>query len=394
MKTKRMIALVLCAVMMLLALASCSDSAGINDYNWEPDVIVQLEFDLYIITESPSGEEATGAMKTVNSKINQYIDEKYNTTLNIHYLSAENYDGTISELVSGSKISSMSSSVISPAGRQNAGSIILINSDEMHDYLVAENKLVDLKPFLETKSFGTLNIQITSTLLEAAGVTDDNGSHLYCIPNDHPIGYYEYTVINREIAEGMLNFSAQTELLEMHILDGVANDEAQELINAVNENLALLGVSSANDVIRTEKGDYAEKARLESLGYICNVTKYPEATAEDAFSSAFGILKCEDIYYNGKLLISASDCETRAMEIIYAINADTTVRNLLQYGVENTHYILQGDNYVLPTENNAYFMNPLYTGDMFNMYYSENWTENMAQNGEKQNKESIVLKAE
>ena len=82
------------------------------------------------------------------------------------------------------------------------------------------------------------------------------------------------------------------------------------------------------------------------------------------------------------------------MEIIYAINADTTVRNLLQYGVENTHYILQGDNYVLPTENNAYFMNPLYTGDMFNMYYGENWTENMAQNGEKQNKESIVLKAE
>ena len=78
------------------------------------------------------------------------------------------------------------------------------------------------------------------------------------------------------------------------------------------------------------------------------------------------------------------------MEILYTINADKTVRNLLQYGVENTHYTLTDDNYIVPTENNSYNMNLLYTGDMFNAYYCEKWTKDMAVNGDKQNSQSVV----
>lgn len=390
MKIKRFIALILCSVFLCLALAGCSDSAGVDDYNWKPEVIVELEFDLYIITDSIPGEESTSAMKTVNSKINQYIDDKYNTTINIHYHTADEYDAVIASLVGASEVSPVSSEILSPAGRQKGGSIILITSDEMHDYLVSQNKLVDLKPFLDTKDFGTLNIQLTSTLIKAAKVNDESGEHLYCIPNDHPIGEYEYTVIKREIAEGILNFSAQTELNEMLIQNGNPNDLASELIESVNENLSLLGVSSADEVIRVEKGYYEDKALWESQGYVCNVSAYPEATAEDAFSSAFGILKAEDIHYNGDLLISAAECERRAMEIVYAINADKTVRNLLQYGVENTHYTLEGEDFVVPFDNNAYKMSLIYTGDMFNAYYCSEWTKEKAENGNMQNMQSVV----
>lgn len=390
MKIKRFIALILCSVFLCLALAGCSDSAGIDDYNWKPEVIVELEFDLYIITDSIPGEESTSAMKTVNSKINQYIDDKYNTTINIHYHTADEYDAVIAGLVGASEVSPVSSEILSPAGRQKGGSIILITSDEMHDYLVSQDKLVDLKPFLDTKDFGTLNIQLTSTLFKAAKVDDESGEHLYCIPNDHPIGEYEYTVIKREIAEGILNFSAQSELNEMLIQNGNPNDLASELIESVNENLSLLGVSSADEVIRVEKGYYEDKALWESQGYVCNVSAYPEATAEDAFSSAFGILKAEDIHYNGDLLISAAECERRAMEIVYAINADKTVRNLLQYGVENTHYTLEGEDFVVPFDNNAYKMSLIYTGDMFNAYYCGEWTKEMAENGNMQNMQSVV----
>ena len=390
MNVKRLVAFALCFVIIALTLTSCSDSAGVGDYNWTPDVIVELEYDLYIITDSPSNEVSKSAMKTVNSKINQYIDDKYNTTLNINYISADEYDAIIKGVVDNSGVSEASSSIISPSGRQKAGTIVLITSDEMHNYLVSQNKLVDLKPFLDTKNFGTLNIQLTSTLLQAATVEDDNGSHLYCIPNDHPIGEYSFTIIRRDLAEGILSFSAQSELLEMHIVAGQPNENAQELIDSINANIDLLGVSSVEEVIRTEKGSYADIAILESQGYICNVTKYPVATAEDAFSSAFGILKCQDIYYNDELLISAADCERRAMEILYTINADKTVRNLLQYGVENTHYTLKDGNYIVPTENNSYHMNLLYTGDMFNAYYCDKWTKDMADSGDKQNSQSVV----
>lgn len=390
MKNNRFIALFISLIMVMSLLCSCADSAGVDDYNWVPEVIVKLEYDLYIITDSPATEEAAAAMKTVNSKINQYIEGKLDSIVNIHYVQADSYDETIQSLVSST---SRSSAVASPASRQKGGTIILITGEKMHDDLVNEGKLVDLKPFLDTKSFGSLNIQITKTLLEAAGVTDESGnSRLYCIPNDHPIGEYEYTVINRRLAEGVLNFSAQSELLEMHIENGVPNEEAAELIAAAEASMSLLGIESVDQIIRAEKGAYEDKARFEAEGYICNVTKYPMATSSDALSSGFGILKAQDIFYNGELLISASDCERRAMEIIYYINADKTVRNLLQYGVEHTNYVLDENDYVRPFENNAYIMNPLYTGDMFNILYSDIWTKEMAKNAEMQNSQAVSEK--
>lgn len=385
MKKNSFIALIICFAILGIMLTGCSDPAGVDDYEWQPEVVVKLEYDLYIITDSIPTEQSIHAQKTVNSKINQYLDDKFNTILNIRYFTAEEYDTAINEITgAGSRAATTTSD------RYKAGTILLITSDEMHDELVNANKLVDLRPFLDTKDFGTLNIQITSTLIEAATVTVDDVQHLYCIPNDHIIGEYEYTLINREIAEGKLNFSAQTEILDMLLVDGIPNDEAQALIDSLNENAEILGDLEISDVIRNEKGSYEDKARFEAEGYICNVSKYPEATREDAFNSAFGILKANDIYEGENLVISAADCEKRAMQIVYSINADKTVRNLLQYGVEHTHYILEG-NVAVPTEENAYHMNLLYTGDMFNAYYSSAWTENMAKNGEIQNSQSVVL---
>ena len=384
MKRHSLIALILCVVLFATLLTSCNDHAGVDDYDWQPEVIVKLEYDLYIITDATPSEQATHAQKTVNSKINQYLDEKYNTILNIHYCTAEEYDSVIANVAGLNARTAVTSSE-----RYKAGTIILITSEEMHNQFVEANKLVDLRPFLDTKDFGTLNIQITKTLIEAATVTVGEAEHLYCIPNDHTIGEYQYTLINREIAEGKLNFSAQSEILEMLLVDGIPNEKAQELIDSVNANTETLGEISISDVIRNETGSYEDKALFEAEGFICNVSKYPEANASDAFESAFGILKATDIYDGETLVISATECEKRAMQIIYAINADTTLRNLLQYGVEHTHYILEG-NIAVPTEGNEYHMNLLYTGDAFNAYYSYDWTEAMAKNGEIQNSQSVV----
>ena len=289
-------------------------------------------------------------------------------------------------------INSPKNNTASSSNRYYGGAIVLINNETIYEKLCDANKLVDLCPLLETKDFGTLNISITGALLEAAKVNDGDKVHLYCIPNDHIIGEYEFTVINRSIAEGKLNFSAQSELLEMVIVNGVPNESAGMLIESVENNFYQLGVDSVNDVIRIEKGSYQDKAYWESQGYICNVSSYPKATSSEAFSSAFGILKSNDINNSDGLVITASECERRAMQIIYAINTNSDVRNLLQYGVENTHYTLTEENVVNPIEGSSYKMNILYTGNAFLAYYDEQWTEQIAMNGKNQNREAVVEK--
>ena len=84
---------------------------------------------------------------------------------------------------------------------------------------------------------------------------------------------------------------------------------------------------------------------------------------------------------------------TRAMDVIYSINAVKSVRNLLQYGLENTHYRLinvDGYDYAEILESSDYKMNLLYTGDAFNALYSGDWTHDVAINGEKQNDQSVL----
>ena len=178
----------------------------------------------------------------------------------------------------------------------------------------------------------------------------------------------------------------QSELLEMLIVDGVANEKATALIEAAG--------ADADNVIWTVDGNYDLKAKLESEGYICNVSKYPEVTAEEALKASFGIVKSGDIYVGEELLIGADEIHARAMDIVYSINADKTVRNLLQYGVENTHYKLveEGEyTYAEILESSDYHMNLLYTGDMFNAYYCKDvWTHEMAISADKQNAESVI----
>lgn len=372
MKLTKLVALLLCSVFVCLAFAGCGKKDGYTDYDWVPPVEIAMEYDLYIFADGEISDSTEKAQKTVNSKINQYLSEKYNTTVNIKYVSAdsvEEYEAALKLLLSAPQTPSVGSKV-------KGGSIVLITSEALHDELVSAGKLVDLAPFLASKDFGTLNIQIASTLIQAATVTEDNASHLYCIPNNHIVGEYEYTVINVEIAEGYYNFSAERELCEMKIVDGIPNGQVQELIASITDH-------NVEDVIKVVKGTYSDKADWEKDGYVCNVSKYPEATKSDALKSAFGVIKADDAS-------APQDYDKRAMEVIYALNSNEEIRNILQYGVEHTHYTLE-NGIVIPIESSGYNMNLLYTGDVFKAYYSAEWTAAIAESGKNQNKESVYL---
>ena len=80
------------------------------------------------------------------------------------------------------------------------------------------------------------------------------------------------------------------------------------------------------------------------------------------------------------------------MEIVYAINQDETLRNLLQYGIANVNYTLSDDTATrITSQGNSYFMNPYYTGNIFNTYYSaddaDGWNRVIAKYAKVQNED-------
>ena len=79
------------------------------------------------------------------------------------------------------------------------------------------------------------------------------------------------------------------------------------------------------------------------------------------------------------------------MRIIYAINMDSSLHNLLQYGIKDTNYTLDKATGTIATaitaEGKNYQMNPLYTGNLFSVHFSEkhNWTAAVKVYAEAQN---------
>ena len=201
MRTKRLVAALLCLVLACFTLAGCEEIIGDFEYDdWEPEVTVKLQFDLYIIGEDvaeDAAEDTLKAQRTVQSKINQHLDEKFNTTLEIKYIAEKDYEEAISKIKEN--VNTEKRTVKNATDRQYGGAIVLIKGKDMHDSLVESDALVDLSSFLAGTAHGKLKSQITRNLLTAATITDEDGAqHLYCIPNDHVVGEYQYTIIKRD----------------------------------------------------------------------------------------------------------------------------------------------------------------------------------------------------
>ena len=95
----------------------------------------------------------------------------------------------------------------------------------------------------------------------------------------------------------------------------------------------------------------AELAKLYGEDYYMNILEYPRISEDDVCGSMFGVS-------------SYSTNVARAMEIITAINTRPALRNILQYGVEDVHYQLDGDGN-LSRLNDDYMMDIAKTGNMF-----------------------------
>ncbi len=364
---KKIFLLLLCLAISLPMLVAC-DGGEIGDYEYPgyvPKNVPLITLDFYVIVGDATQDLA---IDSVARMLSQYTETKFKTKLNVHYIKESEYVETLKADIQKND--------------DAKADIVFINSYELAKELIDEGKLEDissfydpseefikelkkLNPYYEGKLYGRLNTLITPTLIEASKI---NGK-LYTVPNDHVVGEYSYLLIKEDIATSY-NFSPAK-------LKACTTLEDETLV-ALKAAMEADGKVFA-DSVYVVSGDYSDKSKYESEGYICNILNYPTVDTSEAFSSAFAIVK-------------GTQYPHRAMEVLYLLNTDSYFRNLLQYGVEGINYVKDDDGTIIPhTEGDGvYSMNMLHTGNVFLLEYSVAWTETMKNVGISQNKDSVV----
>ncbi|MBQ2827012.1 MAG: hypothetical protein IJF13_07290 [Clostridia bacterium] len=125
------------------------------------------------------------------------------------------------------------------------------------------------------------------------------------------------------------------------------------------------------------KGSLEDKLAYEEKYYV-TVLQVPVALNDDIYAGMF----CVNGHNTNKEV-------SRSMEIITLLNTDSTVRNLLQYGVEGLHYKLNANGEVVRL-NDDYSMNILHTGNSFVAYPEEGMSKDAWVYGKQQNLDSTT----
>lgn len=319
--------------------------------------------------------------------------------------------------------------------------IVLVLGRERLEELVANGYLEDLDDEIsETGTSKALNDYIHPVLFNHTKI---DGS-TYAIPNNHVIGEYTYLLINRKMAEKYYIHEASISDFK-NCVDLIEDIKANETIAPVkapfddyltyfwgediesdgfsvlastytlsmkqvgvklqpstspsNQKMNVTDVFStqfADHTLRMKKyadggyfaknegdefgvgvvtGDYALRFQYDD-DYIVKTIRTPIAYESDVFSSFFAV---STFTANIK----------RSMEIITLLNTTSELRNLLQYGIEGTHYSLT-DEGAVKRLNNDYMMDINKTGNVFMAYPEEGMDLKAWEYGKLQNSEAAA----
>lgn len=129
------------------------------------------------------------------------------------------------------------------------------------------------------------------------------------------------------------------------------------------------------------KGNISDIEALEretGREYEYVIYKNPIGTADNLLENVFAISKA-----------CVAEELTEAVKILKVLNTDTEVRNIFQYGVINENYILNDDNQVVRL-NEDYMMNREQTGNQFLCYTLEGEDPDIWEAAKKQNLEATL----
>lgn len=149
-----------------------------------------------------------------------------------------------------------------------------------------------------------------------------------------------------------------------------------------DENGVYTGEKKNEANVKDNYGVYTDENGKE---YYLYVAKYPQAGDEELYGNMFAV--------------SASSKNTQAcMEVITLLNTDSTIRNLLQYGIKQgehsdgqvPNYTIDEETGVLKRLNNLYMMKIERTGNCFIAYPEEGLAPDYWENAKMQNNDALI----
>jgi hypothetical protein len=291
--------------------------------------------------------------------------------------------------------------------------IFLIRGYDNYTQYVDDNLLEALDSELSTTS-KKITSYVYPTFLEAAKYQGQT----YAIPNNHPIGQYQYLLLNKKIADAEGIDASRIVSVDRLISSGIIATTASKYSgvtpfygeitpygyqywsstgtedfsvlatrvqsDTTGDTVSFKNIFSFNDYIET----VANYKSLVESGYVSTDDSVTEFGAGVINATPAEIEQYEDDYYvnilNGPVatlddLMEASFAVSvytkdvaRSMEIVTLLNTDTEFKTLLQYGVEGTHWKKNiNDSSVIEIISDEYKMDTVNTGNEYMTYPAE-----------------------
>lgn len=479
---KKLTSLLLAALLTAGSLVGCSSKSEEEDVataDTEQSVRVSMTLTLALPTKSGTTDEAA---QKVEAAINRLTQAKFDTAIDLRLIPENEYQAYIDDTLSSintkileeesaaesrrKEIKALKAQGVDVSGMDTGDDEETTETVETEEETIVNDLGISIKQYpevgdtqfdiflvqgydnynsyieneyiqqLDSELSGNsklLKTYIYPTFLELANV-----SGTYAIPNNHPVGQYQYLLVNKELVDTydydpdelttLLKCTDFIKDIGNQHLDGVVpllgevepanmtywgTDQSQwsilasQITNTMSYKLKLVpkSVFSINVFVNT----IGAMKELSELGYI------GDGTIKDGEKFAVGVVAGdasiveqygdeyytyiyskpmmteEDAYGNMLAVSTYSKNLSRAMEIITYINTSTDIRTILQYGIEgeNWEYENQDTQDTIRILNNDYQMDLVTTGNVYMTYPGEGMSMDYWDYGKQQNIDSI-----
>lgn len=428
MKSKRISALIMVAVMLLtsLVLSGCSNG-GANTEESEKSGIVTLN--MFVLTEDETSESAA---KEVQMAINEITVPQHKMLVKINYVTEDEYWETVekAEAEAVSYINDKSSypkNDKKPIGEMSFNEaidyvfeiddvelerpqidVLVVNDYDKFVELATEEKLAEIDIKYDRKAVVKY---IHPTILASTTVNkktygiptnfDIDGQYEFLVFNKNLLDKYGYSVSQLTTVEDMAQYlsvikrnepgyypiSEIPEPAGVEIYDNLMY--AQSAFGAVSEtsfpvylnNVAYMNYLNAVGAYRNS-GYEAAYYGVNNGRYAIELVKSDELLEKEWTEN--GVTYQAYLYdiprvtadeaFAGAMCVSAYSLnKAKAAELVELFNIDSELANLLQYGIEGKHYRVEDGfvRYMETKPEDAYKMNNFYTGNVYIKYATE-----------------------
>ena len=479
---KKLTSLLLAALLTAGSLVGCSSKAEEEDVataDTEQSVRVSMTLTLALPTKSGTTDEAA---QKVEAAINRLTQAKFDTAIDLRLIPENEYQAYIDDTLSSintkileeesaaesrrKEIKALKAQGVDVSGMDTGDDEETTETVETEEETIVNDLGISIKQYpevgdtqfdiflvqgydnynsyIENEYIQQLdselsgNSKLLKTYIYPTFLELSNVSGTYAIPNNHPVGQYQYLLVNKELVDTydydpdelttLLKCTDFIKDIGNQHLDGVVpllgevepanmtywgTDQSQwsilasQITNTMSYKLKLVpkSVFSINVFVNT----IGAMKELSELGYI------GDGTIKDGEKFAVGVVAGdasiveqygdeyytyiyskpmmteEDAYGNMLAVSSYSKNLSRAMEIITYINTSTDIRTILQYGIqgENWEYENQDTQDTIRILNNDYQMDLVTTGNVYMTYPGEGMSMDYWDYGKQQNIDSI-----